>query len=68
MVSPMMVGLRVDFSMLLEPLGFVKVLEWILAIFAFATCGGFQGETTLLVSCKGVVNKTITAAFAYPFR
>ncbi|NXE86229.1 SYPL1 protein, partial [Menura novaehollandiae] len=68
LVSPRMAGLRVDFSMLLEPLGFVKVLEWILAIFAFATCGGFQGETTLLVSCKGVVNQTVTAAFAYPFR
>ncbi|NXR66522.1 SYPL1 protein, partial [Rhadina sibilatrix] len=68
LVSPMMMGLRMDFSVLLEPLGFVKVLEWLLAIFAFATCGGFRGETALLVSCKGVVNKTITAAFAYPFR
>lgn len=29
LVSPMMVGLRVDLSMLLEPLGFVKVLEWV---------------------------------------
>ncbi|NXB82369.1 SYPL1 protein, partial [Donacobius atricapilla] len=66
--SPVMLGLRMDFSMLLEPLGFVKVLEWLLAIFVFATCGGFQGETALLVSCEGVVNKTITAAFAYPFR
>ncbi|NXO29598.1 SYPL1 protein, partial [Cisticola juncidis] len=68
LVSPVVVGLRMDFSMLLEPLGFVKVLQWLLAIFAFATCGGFRGETALLVSCKGVVNKTITAAFAYPFR
>ncbi|XP_039579668.1 synaptophysin-like protein 1 [Passer montanus] len=65
---PMMVDLRMDFSMLLEPLGFVKVLEWILATFAFATCGGFRGETALLVSCEGVVNKTVTAGFAYPFR
>uniref|UniRef100_A0A8C3NL16 Uncharacterized protein n=1 Tax=Geospiza parvula TaxID=87175 RepID=A0A8C3NL16_GEOPR len=64
----MMVGLRMDISVLLEPLGFVKVLEWVLAIFVFATCGGFQGETALLVSCEGVVNKTVTAAFAYPFR
>ncbi|NXN44308.1 SYPL1 protein, partial [Rhinoptilus africanus] len=68
LVSPRMVGLRVDFGSLLEPLGFIKVLEWIFSIFVFATCGGFQGETTLLVSCKGVVNKTVTAAFAYPFR
>lgn len=29
LVSPMIVGLRMDFSMLLEPLGFVKVLEWV---------------------------------------
>ncbi|XP_009664299.1 synaptophysin-like protein 1 [Struthio camelus] len=63
-----MFGLRVDLGLLLEPLGFIKVLEWIFSIFAFATCGGFQGETTLLVSCKGVVNKTVTAVFAYPFR
>ncbi|KFP32302.1 Synaptophysin-like 1, partial [Colius striatus] len=40
----------------------------IFSIFVFATCGSFQGETTLVVSCKGVVNKTVTAAFAYPFR
>ncbi|XP_008491220.2 synaptophysin-like protein 1 [Calypte anna] len=63
-----MAGLKVDCGLLLEPLGFIKVLEWIFSIFAFATCGGFQGETTLLVSCKGVVNKTVSAAFAYPFR
>ncbi|KAM6321548.1 synaptophysin-like protein 1 [Aegotheles albertisi] len=63
-----MVDLRVDFGLLVEPLGFIKVLELIFSIFVFATCGGFQGETTLLVSCKGVVNKTVTAAFAYPFR
>ncbi|KAM6293228.1 synaptophysin-like protein 1 [Porphyrio hochstetteri] len=63
-----MAGVRVDFGLLLEPLGFIKVLEWIFSLFVFVTCGGFQGETTLLVSCKGVVNKTVTAAFAYPFR
>uniref|UniRef100_A0A8B9D683 Synaptophysin like 1 n=1 Tax=Anser cygnoides TaxID=8845 RepID=A0A8B9D683_ANSCY len=63
-----MFGLRVDVGMLLEPLVFIKVLQWIFSFFAFATCGGFHGEITLLVSCKGVVNKTVTAAFAYPFR
>ncbi|NXD12696.1 SYPL1 protein, partial [Nothocercus nigrocapillus] len=68
LVSVRMMGLRLDLGLLLEPLGFIKVLEWIFSIFAFATCGGFQGEITLLVSCKGVENKTVTAAFAYPFR
>ncbi|XP_010002143.1 PREDICTED: synaptophysin-like protein 1 [Chaetura pelagica] len=63
-----MAGLRVDCGLLLEPVGFVKVLELLSSIFAFAMCGGFQGVTTFLVSCKGVVNKTVTAAFAYPFR
>ncbi|KAM9389134.1 synaptophysin-like protein 1 [Phaethornis superciliosus] len=63
-----MAGLKVDCGLLLEPLGFIKALEWIFSIFAFATCGGFQGETTFLVSCEGVVNKTVSAAFAYPFR
>ncbi|NXT83857.1 SYPL1 protein, partial [Zapornia atra] len=68
LVLSRMAGVRVDFGLLLEPLGFIKVLEWVFSILVFATCGGFQGETTLLVSCKGVVNKTVTAAFAYPFR
>ncbi|XP_003201952.1 synaptophysin-like protein 1 [Meleagris gallopavo] len=63
-----MFGLQVDCGLLLEPLGFIKVLEWIFSIFVFSTCGSFHGETTLLVSCKGVVNKTVTAVFAYPFR
>ncbi|XP_021240399.1 LOW QUALITY PROTEIN: synaptophysin-like protein 1 [Numida meleagris] len=63
-----MFGLQVHCGLLLEPLGFIKVLEWIFSIFAFSTCGGFHGETTLLVSCKGVVNKTVTSVFAYPFR
>ncbi|XP_067420097.1 synaptophysin-like protein 1 [Emydura macquarii macquarii] len=63
-----MAGFQMNLSPLLEPLGFMKVLEWIFSIFVFATCGGYKGETTILVSCKGIVNKTITAAFAYPFR
>lgn len=29
LVSPRMAGLRVDFGLLLEPLGFIKVLEWV---------------------------------------
>ncbi|XP_065277306.1 synaptophysin-like protein 1 isoform X3 [Emys orbicularis] len=63
-----MLGLQVNLSPLLEPLGFIKVLEWIFSIFVFGTCGVYKGTTTILVSCKGVVNKTVTAAFAYPFR
>uniref|UniRef100_A0A8V0Y8T1 Synaptophysin like 1 n=1 Tax=Gallus gallus TaxID=9031 RepID=A0A8V0Y8T1_CHICK len=48
--------------------GLSKCCTQIFSIFVFSTCGGFHGETTLLVTCKGVVNKTVTAVFAYPFR
>ncbi|NXG65430.1 SYPL1 protein, partial [Hemiprocne comata] len=68
LVLSRMASFRVDWGLLLEPVGFIKALELFFSIFAFATCGGFHGETTILVSCKGVVNKTVTAAFAYPFR
>lgn len=38
LVSPRMAGLRVDFGLLLEPLGFIKVLEWV------SGAGEAQGE------------------------
>ncbi|XP_066489627.1 synaptophysin-like protein 1 [Tiliqua scincoides] len=59
---------HLDLNPLKEPLGFIKVLEWFFSIFVFGTCGGYKGATTILVSCHGLVNKTVTAAFAYPFR
>ncbi|XP_006137626.3 synaptophysin-like protein 1 isoform X1 [Pelodiscus sinensis] len=65
---PKMAGLQLHLSPLLEPLGFLRALEWIFSIFVFATCGGYKGTTTILVSCKGLVNKTVTADFGYPFR
>ncbi|KAM5236057.1 synaptophysin-like protein 1 isoform 3-T3 [Ctenodactylus gundi] len=65
-----MSAFQVNLAPLKEPLGFIKVLEWIAAIFAFATCGGFKGRTEILVSCPPTVkeNKTVTATFGYPFR
>lgn len=65
-----MSSFQLNLNPLKEPLGFIKVLEWIASIFAFATCGGFKGKTEILVSCPPKVpdNKTITATFGYPFR
>ncbi|CAN0457835.1 unnamed protein product [Rangifer tarandus platyrhynchus] len=64
-----MSSFQLNLNPLKEPLGFIKVLEWIASIFAFATCGGFKGKTEIQVSCdKGAENKTITATFGYPFR
>ncbi|XP_019600935.2 synaptophysin-like protein 1 isoform X1 [Rhinolophus sinicus] len=65
-----MSSFQLNLNPLKEPLGFIKVLEWIASIFAFATCGGFKGKTEILVGCpkEGPENKTITASFGYPFR
>uniref|UniRef100_A0A8D1WLZ5 Synaptophysin like 1 n=1 Tax=Sus scrofa TaxID=9823 RepID=A0A8D1WLZ5_PIG len=65
-----MSSFQLNLNPLKEPLGFIKVLELIASIFAFATCGGFKGKTEFQVSCPSKVpdNKTITAAFGYPFR
>ncbi|XP_074124473.1 synaptophysin-like protein 1 isoform X1 [Sminthopsis crassicaudata] len=63
-----MSGLQINFNPLKEPLGFIKILQWVASIFSFATCGGFKGKTSFLVSCQGFKNETVEAAFAYPFR
>nr|KAF6470396.1 synaptophysin like 1 [Molossus molossus] len=59
-----MSSFQLNLNPLKEPLGFIKILEWIASIFAFATCGGFKGKTEILVSCptlKVPENKTVTA-------
>uniref|UniRef100_A0A2K6TWV9 MARVEL domain-containing protein n=1 Tax=Saimiri boliviensis boliviensis TaxID=39432 RepID=A0A2K6TWV9_SAIBB len=63
-------GFQINLNPLKVPLGFIKVLEWIASIFAFATCGGFKGPTEIQVSCPLTIteNKTITAGFGYPLR
>ncbi|XP_049749712.1 synaptophysin-like protein 1 [Elephas maximus indicus] len=64
-----MSAFQINFTPLKEPLGFIKVLEWVASIFAFATCGGFKGKTEIQVRCTNVSdNKTLIAAFGYPFR
>ncbi|KAL6078244.1 hypothetical protein STEG23_008167 [Scotinomys teguina] len=69
-MSKRMSAFQINLNPLKEPLGFIKVLEWFASIFAFATCGGFKGNTEIQASCPSKVgdNKTVTAAFGYPFR
>ncbi|XP_031423352.1 synaptoporin isoform X1 [Clupea harengus] len=58
------------FQVLKLPLGFIRVLEWIFAIFAFATCGGYSGQLRVSVACNDKMdsNLSIGINFAYPFR
>uniref|UniRef100_A0A8C6SCR5 Synaptophysin-like 1 n=1 Tax=Neogobius melanostomus TaxID=47308 RepID=A0A8C6SCR5_9GOBI len=64
----MMTGFRLNLSPLKEPLGFVKVVEWLTAIFAFGSCGGFSGTNVITLSCGDGRNETLSANFYYPFR
>ncbi|XP_068020798.1 synaptophysin-like protein 2 isoform X2 [Melanerpes formicivorus] len=59
----------VRWGRLLEPLGFIKVLEWLFAIFAFGACGSFSGESGATVKCEGDAPDTsvIAVQFGYPF-
>nr|XP_056712166.1 synaptophysin [Euleptes europaea] len=59
-----------QFRVFKEPLGFVKLLQWIFSIFAFATCGSYSGEFRLSVECanKSESDLSIDVEFSYPFR
>lgn len=68
-VQKLVTGFKLDLEPLKEPIGFIRVLEWIFAIFAFATTGGYTGKTVLKVECADPsMSKDVTAVFGYPFR
>ncbi|XP_060914388.1 synaptophysin-like [Labrus mixtus] len=59
-----------QFRVLKLPLGFIKALEWLFAIFAFSTCGSYSGMFRVKVECKNRTesNLNIEVEFEYPFR
>ncbi|CAL8275611.1 unnamed protein product [Boreogadus saida] len=59
-----------QFTILKQPLGFIKALQWIFAIFAFSTCGSYSGMFKMSVECKNrsESNLAIDVEFEYPFR
>ncbi|XP_060759824.1 synaptophysin-like protein 1 [Neoarius graeffei] len=64
----MQTGFRLNLNPVKEPLGFIKLLEWFAALFAFGCCGGYNGRNVISLFCGGGKNETLNATFAYPFR
>uniref|UniRef100_A0A8C6SQK7 Synaptophysin b n=1 Tax=Neogobius melanostomus TaxID=47308 RepID=A0A8C6SQK7_9GOBI len=59
-----------QFTVVKTPLGFIKVLQWIFAIFAFSTCGSYSGMFRMSVECetRSESDLAIEVQFEYPFR
>ncbi|KAF5893017.1 synaptophysin-like protein 1 [Clarias magur] len=64
----MQTGFRLNLSPVKEPLGFIKLLEWFSAVFAFGCCSSFNGTNVISLFCANGTNETVSAAFSYPFR
>lgn len=62
-------GFLLDLGPLKEPLGIIRVLEWIFSICAFATAGGYSGTSHFTVKCTAAsVEQHVDPEFGYPFR
>ncbi|KAM9859137.1 synaptophysin-like protein 2a isoform 1-T1 [Aulostomus maculatus] len=66
-VQTLVSGFSLDLGPLKEPLGFIRVLEWVFTIFAFATTGGYSGKTQFKVNCS-TSEVNVEPVFGYPFR
>lgn len=57
---------QMRFRVMLEPRGFIRAIEFILAIVAFGTTGGYHSEGNIAKKC-GQSNQDIKISVSYPF-
>lgn len=50
-----------------QPRGFIKIIQWVASIIAFASIAGWEDSFTVSVSCGNDVRKKVTVDFEYPF-
>nr|XP_039255458.1 synaptophysin-like protein 2 [Styela clava] len=63
-----MVETSIRFRVMLEPRGFIKVIEFVLAIVAFGTTGGYNSQMELSLKCTGAEEvKIFHLPVSYPF-
>ncbi|XP_076358806.1 synaptophysin-like [Tachypleus tridentatus] len=59
----------INFRVLKEPLGFIRIIQIVMAIFAFATTSGFGSKSSFRVKCITTDKETdINYEYGYPFR
>ncbi|XP_013775341.1 synaptophysin-like [Limulus polyphemus] len=59
----------INFRVLKEPLGFIRTIQIVIAIFAFATTSGFGSKSSFRVKCMTSEKETdINYEYGYPFR
>lgn len=56
-----------NLRVLIEPRGFIRVIQLLMSIFAFATTSGFDATSSFDIACQSW-KKTIHYKFEYPFK
>ena len=60
-----------DTEVLKEPRGFIRCIEWLFAMIAFATCANFSTECAYEITCKpstGLGTVKVSHQIYYPFK